>query len=273
MILSVASFASSVMTKGAELGKWTQDIEAAKKLAAKEKKLILLNFTGSDWCGWCKLMDKKVFATDEWQRFAKESLVMVYIDFPQNKSLVPEEYVARNQQLYDQFGVEGYPSYRIVDETAQNVLGTLGAAQDITPAAFIASVNEFLTFTPAVVEKTAEKMPAELKKKYLAAFAKLNANTEEINQWKAQEPKDETKAYMAEMREIKLEALRALLNDDDKEKLAKAQADLAKATAEFKNWIATSPEQNEANMAIYQKMRAEIKAQEAVISSFTASVF
>jgi len=273
MILSVASFASSVMTKGAELGKWTQDIEAAKKLAAKEKMLILLSFTGSDWCVWCKFMNDKVFATDEWQTFAKESLVMVHIDFPHNTSLVPEEYVARNQQLYSQFEVEGFPTYRIVDETAQNTLGTLEISQDITPAAFIASVNKFLTFTPAVVEKTAKKMPAVLKQKYLAAFSKLNANTEEIKQWKAQEPKDETQAYMAEMREIKLEALRALLNDDDKKKLAKAQADLAKAIAEFEKWIATGPLQTEANMAIFQRMRTEIRAQEAVISSFTASVF
>ena len=44
-----------------ELGEWTQDVEAAQELARKENKYTLLNFTGSDWCGWCKLMDEHVF--------------------------------------------------------------------------------------------------------------------------------------------------------------------------------------------------------------------
>ena len=48
---------------------WLTDYEAAKKQAAKEGKDILMDFTGSDWCGWCKLMDKGVFAQEEWQKF------------------------------------------------------------------------------------------------------------------------------------------------------------------------------------------------------------
>ena len=61
----------------------------------------MLNFTGSDWCGWCKLMDKEVFAKDEWKTFAAENVVLVTLDFPKDKSIVPEKYVARNKELQE----------------------------------------------------------------------------------------------------------------------------------------------------------------------------
>ena len=51
-------------TKGAELGEWTMDVSAAKKLAKSKNKPVFLCFTGSDWCGWCKLMEKNVFSAD-----------------------------------------------------------------------------------------------------------------------------------------------------------------------------------------------------------------
>ena len=79
----------AVATSGAELGKWTMDFDAAKTLAAEKEVPILINFTGSDWCGWCKLMDREVFSKAEWQQYAAESLVLVWIDFPRDKALVP----------------------------------------------------------------------------------------------------------------------------------------------------------------------------------------
>ena len=69
-------------------GEWTSDFEAAKK-TSKEKNLpMMLDFTGSDWCGWCKLMDRKVFAEKAWDDWAKTNVVCVTIDFPRDESKI-----------------------------------------------------------------------------------------------------------------------------------------------------------------------------------------
>ena len=60
-----AQAGDKVQLEGAKLGHWTMDFDAATKLAAEKKVPLMLNFTGSDWCGWCKLMDKNVFAEAE----------------------------------------------------------------------------------------------------------------------------------------------------------------------------------------------------------------
>ncbi len=47
-----APAAEAIQTEGAKVGHWTMDFEAAKKIAAEKNLPLLLNFTGSDWCGW-----------------------------------------------------------------------------------------------------------------------------------------------------------------------------------------------------------------------------
>jgi thiol:disulfide interchange protein len=139
-------------TEGAEVGQWTQDWDAAKKLAKEKNLPIILNFTGSDWCGWCKLMGRQVFSKQEWQDYAKDKLVLVWLDFPQNKSLVPEKYVARNKQLSEQFGVEGYPTYIVLQSDGATKLGKLGASREATAKGFISDLEK-LTVRPAKIAK------------------------------------------------------------------------------------------------------------------------
>lgn len=135
--MQLSAQVATVAVSGAEVGRWTQDFEAAKKLAVERKLPILINFTGSDWCGWCKLMDKNVFAEKEWQDFAKDNVVLAYINFPRNKRLVPMHFVARNQQLAAKYGVRGYPTYIILSPDGNTVLGQLGASRDANPKDFI----------------------------------------------------------------------------------------------------------------------------------------
>ena len=90
---AVSLFAASPATEGAKVGEWTMDFDAAKTLAKEKNLPILMNFTGSDWCGWCKVMDRSVFSKPKWDAYAKKNLVLVFIDFPQNKALVPMHFV------------------------------------------------------------------------------------------------------------------------------------------------------------------------------------
>ena len=153
---SLALLAAAPATKGAKAGEWTMDFDAAKALAKEKNLPILINFTGSDWCGWCKLMDKLVFSKPEWTSFAKESLATVFIDFPRDKTLVPMHFVSRNETLSRQFGVEGYPTYILLAPDGVTRLGQLGASRNATPEAFIADIKKLTAKT----QKPAGEAPA-----------------------------------------------------------------------------------------------------------------
>ena len=153
IVASVAS-AAEVAEKGAELGKWTSDAPAAQELAKKTGKPLFIQFTGSDWCGWCKLMDGKVFSTAEWADYAKDNLVLLYIDFPRGKQQ-SKELEDQNEKLSEQYGIGGVPTYLIVDAQGKQ-LGQLGASQDATPESFIQAVKETL------IEKDLEAAQKEL---------------------------------------------------------------------------------------------------------------
>ena len=88
---------------------WLTDYETALQKAKEENRYVLVDFTGSDWCGWCIRLNREVFSTEEFQDFAKEQLVCVKIDFPRKKKL-SREVAERNDQLQRKFGVRGYPT-------------------------------------------------------------------------------------------------------------------------------------------------------------------
>src|SRR5689334_20082390 len=69
---------------------WGTGLPAAQAQARKENKLVLINFTGSDWCGWCKKLQKEVFSTKEFEQYAKDNVVLVEIDFPDKKPQTKE---------------------------------------------------------------------------------------------------------------------------------------------------------------------------------------
>ena len=94
---------------------WTDDFEAAKKQAAAENKLLLVDFSGSDWCGWCKKLDREVFAKPEFLEGAKKDFVLVMVDSPSDKSLLSEKAAAQNPKLVEKYDVHGFPTVLIMD--------------------------------------------------------------------------------------------------------------------------------------------------------------
>src|SRR2546428_419933 len=93
---------------------WMTDLRAALAKAKAEKKLVLLDFTGSDWCGWCIKLDKEVFSKPDFKNFAKENLVPVTLDFPHGKKL-PKHTVDQNTKLKSEHGVSGFPTIVLLD--------------------------------------------------------------------------------------------------------------------------------------------------------------
>jgi len=97
---------------------WKTDFEAAKKQAADEKKDLLLDFTGSDWCGWCIKLNKEVFDLAPFKAGTKDSFVLVELDFPQEKEL-PAALKEQNGKLQEAFAVEGFPSIYLCDASGR----------------------------------------------------------------------------------------------------------------------------------------------------------
>jgi thioredoxin-related protein len=118
-IVALLVSAGSALAEGA----WLTDFAAAQKAAKETGKPILINFSGSDWCGWCIKLDKEVFAKLEFTSYAKDNLVLVHADFPMRKEQ-PEKEAAQNKKLAATYGVKGYPTILLVDATGKEVART-----------------------------------------------------------------------------------------------------------------------------------------------------
>ena len=119
---------------------WTTDFAAAQKKAKDEKKLVLMDFTGSDWCGWCIKLNKEVFSTKEFSDYAKDNLVMVEVDFPRRKQLSDEQKKA-NEKLQAKYGAEGFPTIIVLNSEGKQVWKQVGYMQGGTKA-WIAKLDE-----------------------------------------------------------------------------------------------------------------------------------
>ncbi len=82
---------------------WISNFETAKTIAKEENKPILIFFTGSDWCGICKMLDKDFLSSDKFKEIAKEKLVLYKADFPRRTDLVSEEQKTINIQLDNKY--------------------------------------------------------------------------------------------------------------------------------------------------------------------------
>ncbi|MFM2199777.1 MAG: hypothetical protein RLZZ505_3209 [Verrucomicrobiota bacterium] len=124
-LITVASLvALSAASMAAESG-WLTDYEAAKKQAKEENKPILINFTGTDWCGWCIRIEKEVFSKDEFKAYAKENLVLMEVDFPEKKKQT-DEVKAQNKALDKEFKIEGYPTIFLIDSEGKKLSEDIG---------------------------------------------------------------------------------------------------------------------------------------------------
>ncbi|GAT34553.1 thioredoxin-related protein [Terrimicrobium sacchariphilum] len=120
----VASTLSMSNVRAAEAD-WQTDYKAALAQAAKEKKSVLLDFTGSDWCGWCIKLDKETFSESRFKNFAKNNLVLVEVDFPQKKTQ-SAELKEQNEALSKQYGVEGFPTLVLLNSEGKEIARNVG---------------------------------------------------------------------------------------------------------------------------------------------------
>jgi thioredoxin-related protein len=88
---------------------WETDFAGASADAKKSSRYLLLDFSGSDWCGWCVKLEKEVFSTPDFKEFARQELVCVLADFPRKKRLT-SKLMEQNADLAEKYRVHGYPT-------------------------------------------------------------------------------------------------------------------------------------------------------------------
>ncbi len=96
---------------------WQTDFEKAKTEAKTENKFILLNFSGSDWCGPCIRLHKEIFGSEVFTKYADEKLVLVNADFPRlKKNMLSKEQQKQNDALADKYNSDGaFPLTLLLD--------------------------------------------------------------------------------------------------------------------------------------------------------------
>jgi protein disulfide-isomerase len=106
-------------------GAWTTDLAKAQAKARTEKKLVLMDFNGSDWCPPCKALRKTVLDSQTFLDFAKNNLVLVDVDFPRQKQLT-EELKQANKALSDKYGIEGLPTVIVLNSEGKELKKMVG---------------------------------------------------------------------------------------------------------------------------------------------------
>lgn len=182
MASSSVTASDEVALVGAKVGEWTMDFDAGAKLAKEKGLPMMLNFTGSDWCGWCKLMDKNVFAGEAWKAYAKENAVLVTIDFPRDPLVVPKAYQQRNNELKSKFGIRGYPTYIVLDSDAETVLGQLSAGQEKTPESFIEEFKSAIQLSESNIAAYVAANPDKAEG-YQAAIKNFRTLQDDLKAW------------------------------------------------------------------------------------------
>ena len=102
---------------------WQTNYQSALSQAKSSGKPIVLFFTGSDWCGWCRKLEEEALNTPEFNQLAGDKFIFVLLDFPMNKPTDPK-IVEQNKQLQQRYNIKGYPTLIILDKDGQQIGST-----------------------------------------------------------------------------------------------------------------------------------------------------
>ena len=109
---------------------WLTNVEEAQKLAAEQGKAVLVDFTGTDWCVYCREMHAKVLDTPEFEAYAALKFVCVEMDLP-HKPLLPKAQLEYNRGIVKRYGVTGYPTLLVLNTAGEVTGGFIGGKAEL----------------------------------------------------------------------------------------------------------------------------------------------
>ncbi len=122
---------------------WLTDLNAAKTIAAKSEKEILLVFSGSDWCAPCMKLEKEIWDTSIFQEYAKEHYILVKADFPRKKANKLSDYQqTKNNDLAGKYNSQGYFPLVLLMSADGKIMGKTGY-KSLEPTAYIELLESF----------------------------------------------------------------------------------------------------------------------------------
>lgn len=123
--------------------KWQPDFEIAKQQARQRHQLVLLNFSGSDWCGPCMRMTKGILENEAFTAFSDSTLQLVNADFPRNKkNQLGKDVVKANEALADRYNKEGVFPYTVLLDADGNVLKSWSGLPQEDVSGFIQEIKQ-----------------------------------------------------------------------------------------------------------------------------------
>jgi len=121
---------------------WFTDFNKAKTEAATSEKYILINFSGSDWCGPCIRLHKDIFESESFMNYAQKNLVLVNADFPRlRKNQLSREQQKLNEALADQYDPQGHFPYTVLVDVRGKVVKAWDGYPNETPDKFVSDIN------------------------------------------------------------------------------------------------------------------------------------
>ena len=124
---------------------WHYDLDEAEKLAQQEHRHILLNFSGSDWCGPCIRMHSEIFAKDVFLRMADSGLILVNADFPRmKKNQLPARQQQLNDAMADKYNSHGKFPLTVLLTADGRVLKTWDGFPDVSPEEFTQQIRTII---------------------------------------------------------------------------------------------------------------------------------
>jgi thioredoxin-related protein len=128
---------------------WLGNFSEAQKQAAQEHKLILVNFSGSDWCGPCIRLRKEILESGTFKDYAAQNLVLVRADFPREKKNQPsKEQIKLNNALADKYNPDGKFHYTLLMDDTGKILQTWEGFPNLTPEQFVEKIKQFKNLNP-----------------------------------------------------------------------------------------------------------------------------
>ena len=125
LIFATSSYAQdSVAVNTTSESIWMQDFSNAEKLTRSTEKPMLIFFTGSDWCGPCKMLVSDIFESDRFKEEIKEEFILYEADFPRNKDLISDSQRSDNYKLKNKYTVSSYPTIVVINNK-RKVLGRM----------------------------------------------------------------------------------------------------------------------------------------------------
>ena len=143
---------------------FTDNLDEALAEAASTGKNVFACFSGSDWCGWCKKLEKEVLSKEEFVSSAGKDFVLVYIDSPSNKALLSKRARKHNRKLVEKYGIGGFPTALVLDKDGKELART--GYRKFTPSGYAAHLRAIVANREEIeaakkeIERLEEKIEA-----------------------------------------------------------------------------------------------------------------